>query len=274
MVAKKVEVKDTHPDREQSRREYQLLLAAFRRLLDIHENGAERKGAFEDIITLRASFLVGRVISGLGMDLDRALDILRNHHGSATGRRKQERGVLAAAVDNLVDFAAAQELQVFKELPGTRYADHTGSHEAVFEKYNLTYAAGENMDVLYAAGIAAWWMTVPENNYITFMTQGDERVRPWHLSHDGLTFLKRDFPPELIPPIEYGCRCFLVSGGVGPVHASLGKGKPVRNVNPVFRESLATGGRIFSPAHPYFMNLPDETASAVIKRIKQKMYVR
>ena len=47
------------------------------------------------------------------------------------------------------------------------------------QKYNDTYAKQENEDVLYAAIIAAWWLNLPDNSLVTYMTQGDERVRAW-----------------------------------------------------------------------------------------------
>lgn len=228
---------------------------------------------FEDIITLRASFLIDRVLTGMRMDFDRALDMLKNHNDFTTERQKQERNMLVAAIDNLVDFAAAQQIQLFSELPKTTYREDTEQHEAVFEKYNLQYATEENLDIQYAAQIAAWWLSIPKSTYVTFMTQGDERVRPWHLSNEGLTFLKQDFPPELIPPIEWGCRCFLISNGFSSIHASAMKGNNTKNVNPIFCESLATGGKIFSSAHPYFKNQPGKEVDSIVNRIKQKMFV-
>ena len=50
-------------DRKQTEEEYKLIAEAFRRMLDVYENGAERMDVFEDIVTLRASFLIDRVLS-------------------------------------------------------------------------------------------------------------------------------------------------------------------------------------------------------------------
>ena len=92
-------------------------MEAFRRLIHYWENNAERLDIIEDIITLRASFLIDRALTGLRIDMDHALEILRNHNSFATERRRQQRDILIAAIDNLVDFAAAEEYTMFGELP-------------------------------------------------------------------------------------------------------------------------------------------------------------
>lgn len=147
------------------------------------------------------------------MDFDEALSILRNHNNFTTERDKQQHEILVAAIDNLIDFAAAEEITMVSELPEEVDEECLLDYETICEQYNLTYAEAENEQVLFAAKMAAWWMAVNAESVITYMTQGDERVRPWHLSLEGVSYRKSEFPAELIPPIEWGCRCYLIANG-------------------------------------------------------------
>lgn len=240
------------------------------RLVFHAENSAESLVILEDVITLRASFLIDKAVRGLRLDLDRALEILRNHNDFDTERERQRRDILVAAVDNLIDFAVAEEYAMMRELPEEFDSTEIEEYEAVCRKYNLTYATEENSTVLFAAGMAAWWLTVDADTLITFMTQSDERVRPWHMALEGLSYRKREFPPELIPPIEWGCRCFLSADGFGSVYGALREKRRKPEVNPVFAESLAAGGHIFSEAHPYFHGRIPQNVREIGERIKQK----
>lgn len=257
-------------EKEKTKEDYRIILSAFHRLIDWYGNSAERWDLIEDIITLRASFLIDRALTGLKIDFDRALGLIRNHNEFTTQRERQERDILLAAIDNLIDFAAAQEYTMIEELPDEIDSDQIDEYDSVCDKYNLRYAEQENSDVVFAAGMAAWFLNLADETLVTFMTQGDERVRPWHLSHEGLSFPKNNFPPELIPPIEWGCRCYLITNGFGSVYGKTIEGKNKIKVNPVFCESLAKGGKIFSSAHPYFKtNLPDEVKQ-IVKKLKEK----
>lgn len=264
MVAERYEAPKEEPVSPE-KEEFLLILEEFRKFVYRAENSAEAWEVFEDIVSLRASFLIDRVLTGLRMDFDRAFDLLKNFNSNLTDREKQEREILVAAIENLVDFAVAEEFQMIGELPEELDIEDMEEYEETCEKYNLQYASVENEDVLYSASMAYWWIGVASNSIVTYMTQGDERVRASHLSLEGISFPKSEFPADLIPPIDYACRCYLLSDGRSSesfVTASIGKkkiGEYKKLVNPVFAESLATGGKIFSDAHPYF-KIPKENA--------------
>lgn len=260
-------------EREKSRQQYEIIRDAFVRLLDSWDNSAESLEALTDIITHRSAFLVERVIAGMSLDFEEALALLRNHNDFTTSTQRQQRDILLAAIDNLVDFAAAEQYAMLRELPEELDESRYDEYEDICRRYNLIWAAQENEDALYAAAMAAWWITVSSDTMLTFMTQGDERVRPWHEALEGVSYPKSRFPSELIPPIEYACRCYLVDDGFGSVVGSLPEGKTTYEVHPVFRESLCTGGRIFSGEHPYFRHPLPPQIKEIVRNIKQKFYL-
>lgn len=264
----KVEVKENSKTKEQ----FLLILDAFRRMVYNAENSAERLEVFDDIITLRASFLIDSALEGLRIDFDRAMELLQAKNLHLTRREELERDALVSAFDNLIDFAVAEEVAMMQELPDELDLAEMESYEAICRKYNETYAEVENFQVLHAAMVASFWMGTSDETIITFNTQSDERVRPWHLSYDGVSYPKSQFPPELIPPIEWACRCYLTADGFGYVSASVLK--PEIKVNPIFAESLATGGRIFSDAHPYFRHTIPAEVEVIKQRLKAKLWLR
>lgn len=260
-------------DREKSRQQYEIIRDAFVRLLDQWDNSAESLETLTDIIMHRAAFLIERVIEGMSLDFEEALALLRNHNDFTTDAQRQQRDILLAAIDNMVDFAAAGQYTMLRELPEELDESRYDEYEDICRRYNLTWAAQENEDVFYAAAMAAWWITVAEQTVLTFMTQGDERVRPWHEALEGVSYPKNAFPSELIPPIEYACRCYLVADGYGAVVGALPKGATAFEVHPVFRESLCKGGRIFSLEHPYFRHPLPPQIQKIVRNIKQKFYL-
>ncbi|MDC2299930.1 hypothetical protein [Bacteroides stercoris] len=225
----------------------------------------------EEMMDLRSEFAFNHAIKGFGMDFEKALDLLRNHNDGLTKMEKEQRNVLVAALDNLVDFAVAEEFQMFANLPDDLDIDDEEDikeAESVFYRYNNIYSSIENGDIEYAMGVAAGWVSYSENTVLTYMTQGDNRVRPWHLALEGTSYRKANFPAWLIPPIEHGCRCFLVEEASSVLNCTqlaqvVGQVNEMPDfINPVFKESVAKGGRIFSSAHSYF---------SVPKKYKKKL---
>lgn len=233
-------------------------------------------------MALRSDFLIHHAIDGFGGSYEDAIDLLRNYDG-LTAEQEARRNVILAAVLNLVDFAVAEEYQMAMDLPASIDDIEEGSEEynelhAIFSKYNKVYAETENADVAYAMIVAASIYRLHEKTVLTYMTQGDHRVRPWHLQYEGFTALKSNFPAWLIPPIEHRCRCFLVEDTVSSAQLSSVKSEVVRVpsmpdwFNPTFKESVALGGRIFSDEHPYFQVKEEhkDQLTAIASRIKDK----
>lgn len=263
--------------------EYLAIYAIFKQFLENYANMTERWDLLEEMMSLRADFAFHHAVKGFGMDFEKALELLRSHNIGLSKLEQEQRDILVAALDNLVDFAVAEEFQMSDNLPDDIDLDNDETIDdcdAIFDRYNITYSNIENDDIEYAMGVAAGWLSYRENSVLTYMTQGDERVRPWHLALEGVSYRKSDFPAWLIPPIEHGCRCFLVEEDISvlgsasrlsQVEGSVILQKP-DFINPVFEDSVCKGGRIFSPAHSYF-TVPKKykkRLQAISKRIKDK----
>ena len=242
----------------------------------------DRWGLLEEMMSLRAEFAFHHAVKGFNIDFEEAMELLRNHNDGLTQLELEKRNILLAALDNLVDFAVAEEFQMSQHLPEDIDIDNPEIlHECedVFDRYNSIYAIVENQDIEYAMGVAAGWIHFASTSVLTYMTQGDNRVRPWHMALEGTSYPKHSFPAWLIPPIEHGCRCFLVEESAGVIGGSdkltqvMGQVTEMPDfVNPVFKESVATGGRIFSDAHSYF-TIPrkyKKQLKLIAQRIKDK----
>lgn len=48
----------------------------------------------------------------------------------------------------------------------------------------------------------------PEEVYVQYHTQHDDRVRPAHAAWDGKVF-RLDDPTRPVPPVDWGCRCYV-----------------------------------------------------------------
>lgn len=276
----------TDNEKEEHEKEYKALLALFIALLKKLDDDVSREEALEELATLRAQLAISHAFKGMKIDNDRAIQLLKNlDDNNLTKYDIEKRDRLVAIVENLSDFGVAEEYQLMKKVMklqesgyGIDFNDEETMAEyyELCERYNDTYAAVENQDIEFAAGIALWWIGVAENTWLTYMTQNDDRVRPWHFALQGFTARKLDFPEWMIPPIEWRCRCFLESsdGGVyakgNDLHKVVAKvPKKPKELDGVFDESLAKCGRIFGKKHPYFQ--VDKADSEMLKKISKKI---
>lgn len=239
---------------------------------DLIQSIKDEKGEWDSLQSLieeRADIAIRYAFDGYGISYDDALEMLKNAD-DLTDEQRVDRDILVAAVDNIIDFSTAEEYQMAREIPDfddifdPELSDWDGEGnideylESLFITYNQRYASVENMDIEYALIVAAYLAHIASETILTYMTQGDERVRPWHLQYEGFRAPRSHFPSWLIPPIEHQCRCFLVEDStnvMGKVQAKWeGSGIPEMPewFNRTFKESVANGGRIFSDEHPYF----------------------
>lgn len=252
-------------DKDKHEEEYAVLLALFREVIkSIRDNDGQWE-SLEELMKARADFAVRHAFEGFGISYDDALELLKNAD-DLTDEQRVQRDILIAAVDNLVDFAVAEEYHAADEVSeydeleeleedSEEYADLLEILFGICNKYNNRYAYVENMDIEYAMIIAAYLSSMKDDTILTYMTMGDERVRPWHLQYEGYSAPRSQFPSWLIPPIEHQCRCFLVEDTKSTLMADVQAAKKPQMpdwFDRTFKESVANGGRIFSDEHSYF----------------------
>ena len=274
----------TEEDKNKNQKESESLLALFVSLLKNMTDRTSREEILGELMALRAEYIIRHAIDGFKMDVDEALQLLKNtDDNNLTKGDIEKRDRLVAMVNNLTEFAVCEEYQMYKDVLAANpniYDDEIDFNDEdamepyyeICNRYNSTYATVENEDAAYAMSIAAMWLWCSPNTYLTYMTQNDDRVRPWHYALQGFTARRDDFPAWMIPPIEWGCRCFLMSES-GDIIASGDKVKQVQVGKPldalavkasfdvpekpsqldnIFSESVAKCGRIFGKSHPYF----------------------
>ena len=241
-------------DEERHEKEYISLFAIFQRLMDLREDDDARLETVEELMALRAEYAIRHACDGFNLTFDEALALLQKTD-NLSELDATRRDILIAAVDNLVDFSVAEEYQMLLDIPDDEGDDDDEEEIKIFRTYNHRYAKIENADVEYAMIVAAALATVRRNAILTYMTQGDERVRPWHRAYEGFSAPKSSFPHWLVPPIEHMCRCYLIEDDVYDSVQAAANPKNLKMpdwFNPTFKESVAFGGRIFSDEHPYF----------------------
>lgn len=258
---------------ERHEEEYLALLAIFKRLMAKRNDNEAWLESVGELMALRADFAIRHACDGFDMTYEEAIELL-NQTGDLSKLDTAKRAILIAAIDNLVDFSVAEEYQMLSDLSDEDGDEYEYENLEIFKTYNHRYARVENADIEYAMIVAAMLASVGERTILTYVTQGDERVRPWHLQYEGYSAPKSSFPHWLIPPIEHMCRCYLVEDSVyGSVQAAKTKELNMPDwFNPTFKESVAFGGRIFSDEHPYFQIAPENYDK--LKEIATKIKAR
>ena len=258
-------------DKERQDDEFKKILLLFKKFLkvrSIEDKWAELKAMMEE----RAMHLVHHAIDGLDISYERAGQLVDSDPEDLSEYERNIRVSILAALDNLVDFAVAEEYRMVSELPDwgdALYGDDNEYYDSddedsdeltpylkINKRYNETYARVENLDVKYAMIVAASFAIYGSGTVLIYMTQGDHRVRPWHAALEGYSAPKEQFPDWMIPPIEVACRCYLEEDWESNIFSKVKNSLPSPQMpfwfDRTYKESVAKGGRIFSDEHPYF----------------------
>lgn len=256
------EKKDSDDIKERTSEEYLALLAILDRFLVDFYNYPTKYISHTELMRERALNALKYAFEGYGITFDKAMDIIRNEEtDDLTVKQLEERDMLVGLVDNIVYFSVAEEYQALSEMREDRETvDNPDDFMALaiptFAKFNKTYSTVENGDILFAMGIAATWMGYESNEIIEYKTQGDERVRDSHNALDGIRYRKKDFPASLVPPIAFGCRCYLVNTNSTDGRILTNKSNVDELIDaaadPAFKYNVGVNGMMFSEAHPYF----------------------
>ena len=279
-------------DKDDSQAEYEELLPLFINLVKSLRDPDNKKQALLDLARLRAQLAISHAFEGFDIEQDEAIRLI-NQTGDLSELDEEKKKRLIAAINNLIEFSVCEEYQlmtnIYKTLPDFDFdsdefdADNEEAMEPLEElnkKYNLIYAGVENMDIEYAMMIALAWVSSGKEATLTYMTQNDDRVRPWHFALQGFSAKKDDFPSWMIPPIEWGCRCFLVDSNGDSVinqldlHVFAKAPKKPKQIDDVFSESVAKCGRIFGKSHSYFKvgDKDKDALKEMVELIKQDWY--
>lgn len=262
--------------REDNTQQYELILRAFEDALELVANKEEDLWyVIEVLAEIRARYLFSIVSDEMMLSYEYAIKLVHEHINKNKDEVENQRAlVLVSAIENLVDFATCQQYKMMASLPEDIIVGDE-EIEAIFYRYNSLYSEVENGTVEQAAKMAFLWSVLDDDVVMQYTTQRDERVRYEHAALDGIKYTKSNFPPELIPPIDYNCRCFLVETGER-VSSESQMGNLVYwspFVNNIFKESLATGGRVFNGYHPYF-DIDDDSDVEKLDEIKENIIDR
>lgn len=247
--------------RDESRKEYQKSIDVFRGLLEDLYFFPEEYIVHEELMQQRASQILNFAFLGYGLKLEEALKKIKDRNSELlTTEEIRERRMLLDVFENLVRFGMMSQYTMLGKLRTQAEDVETLDEfeeeaEEIFERYNFTYASVENDDAHFIMSSALAFSAFGSNSVLTFMTQGDERVRDDHRALEGISYLKSQFPTSFQPPIDWGCRCFLLESWDFDL---LDNNPPdvdqlIANVsNPIFSQTPWSGGVVFGNSHDYF----------------------
>ena len=128
--------------------------------------------------------------------------------------------------ENIYRFSAAKTFQEVYEIQKevfddegfkVGFSDFKEKAEGIWNEFNENWLETEYNTAFSQAQSAEQWQEFEEQKetlpYLTFKTAGDDRVREDHQELDGICLPVDDpFWDENVPPLEWNCRCQLISG--------------------------------------------------------------
>ena len=277
-------------DEENKKKMLDLFIALIRSM----GNADSSKEALYQLAELRTEIAVNRAFDGFNIEPEDALSLIREMDVTELSEEDiEKRNVLIAAISNLIEFATCEEYHLYKDVEkqGEDYTDEDWIDENLDDplspflninhKYNEVYADVEDSDIEYSMAMALLWVVEwDKHTTLTYMTQNDDRVRPWHYALQGFTARRDEFPEWMIPPIEWACRCYLVAETEVSAKLDLNAvakqktPKKPKELDGIFKESVCKCGRIFSDEHPYFQidDKDEDMLKGFVERLRQKYY--
>mgnify|MGYP003418552265 CR=1 FL=1 len=174
--------------------------------------------------------------------------------------------MLKSLKENVYIFSAAKNYQQTREI-GTMLSTENGikpfdvfKKEAskVFATYNENYLRAEYNSAIAQARSARNWMEIEKDvdvfSQLQYETAGDGRVRPEHVSLDGMVRPVNDkFWDKYYPPNGWNCRCIVLQVNDLP-NSDMRKFKTPteKEVPEIFQFNAGKTKQIFSEKHPYF----------------------
>lgn len=172
-------------------------------------------------------------------------------------------GMQSALRNNIYQFSAAKNREELNQL-NALLRDEKGKlrpwnefkKEAakVTTDFKARYMKTEYNMAVNSSYLSARWHEYEDDDMITYVTAGDDRVRDSHEELDGVTLPKsHPFWDTHYPPLDWGCRCTVMPSSSKRRTAEEDIPRHVE-VPPMFQTNVAKEIKVFPKEHPYLRN--------------------
>jgi SPP1 gp7 family putative phage head morphogenesis protein len=160
----------------------------------------------------------------------------------------------------LTEAAAFSDLLIGDDGKIKSFNQYRKDVEQLHGLYNEQYLSAEYQNAIAQAQSALQWQQWRPDDWLTYSTAGDDRVRPKHAELEGLTLLASSpVWKSIYPPNDWGCRCNVVPGEKPKeVMSDTDAGKLAREVverGSLFDNNPGITGIIYKDDHPYFNSI-------------------